>query len=97
MTKAQLINEIAVSTGFDKKTIVAVVEAMMRSVKKNLSEGENVYLRGFGTFYLKKRSAKVARNIASSTSVQVPAHSVAAFKPAAELALSVRDVKGKKK
>lgn len=96
MTKAELINEISIATGFDKKTIGAIVAATMRSVKKNLSEGENVYLRGFGTFYLKKRSAKVARNISSSTSIKVPAHSVAAFKPAAELALSVRNVKPNK-
>ena len=96
MTKADLINDIAIATGFDKKTIAVIVQGFMGSVKKNLAKGENVYLRGFGTFYLKKRSAKVARNIASSTSIKVPEHSVACFKAAAELALGVRGVKATK-
>lgn len=90
MTKAELINQIAISTGFDKTTISAVVESMMSNVKKSLNDGENVYLRGFGSFYLKKRAAKVARNITKNTSIRIPEHNIVAFKPAAEFAIEVR-------
>ena len=90
MTKAELINEIAIATGYDKMTITTVVEAYMNSVKKNLIEGENVYLRGFGTFQIKMRKAKIARNINASKSVPVPAHRVATFKPCQELANEIR-------
>ena len=96
MTKADPINEIAISTGYDKKTITTIVESMMNGVKKNLAKGENVYLRGFGSFILKKRAAKVARNISSNSSIKVPEHSVVSFKAAAELAKGVRGVKAKK-
>jgi len=90
MTKADLINDIAIATGYDKMTITSIVEAYMDSVKKNLIEGENVYLRGFGTFQIKLRKAKVARNINASKSVPVPAHRVATFKPCKELAQEMR-------
>ena len=90
MTKAQLVNELAISTGYDKTTISVVLEAFMEDVKKNLTEGENIYLRGFGTFLVKKRKAKIARNIGQSTSVHVPEHNIAAFKPAKEFALEMR-------
>lgn len=90
MTKADLVNEIAISTGFDKTTIGIIVESMMESVKKNLAKGENVYLRGFGSFITKTRAAKVARNISKNTSIKVPEHRIASFKPAAELAADVR-------
>ena len=96
MTKADLINEIAIQTGYDKTTIGIVVESMMATVKKNVSAGENVYLRGFGTFTTKTRRAKVARNISTNSSVHVPEHEIAIFKPAAELAEAVRDLKKKK-
>ena len=90
MTKAELINEMAISTGFDKTTIGIVVESFMQTVKKNLVKDENVYLRGFGSFITKTRKAKVARNIGKNMSVHVPAHRIAAFKPAAEFAAEVR-------
>ena len=93
MTKAELINEIAISTGFDKTTVSAIVESVMVNVKKSLCNGENVYLRGFGSFISKTRKAKVARNISTSTSIQVPEHKIAAFKPAAEFAQEMRNVK----
>ena len=96
MTKADLINEIAIASGYDKKSITVIVEGFMKGVKKNLAKGENVYLRGFGSFTLKKRAAKVARNITSSTSIRVPEHSVVSFKAAKELAAEVRPVKAKK-
>ena len=90
MTKADLINAIAIATGYDKLTITVVVEAHMASIKKSLLNGENVYLRGFGTFLTKKRKEKVARNIVRHTSVVVPEHRVAAFKPAASFAKELR-------
>ena len=97
MTKADLVNEIAIATGFDKTTISAVVESYMKIIKNSLNEGENVYLRGFGTFTTKTRKAKIARNITLNTSVPVPEHQIATFKPAAEFADSVRNVKKNKK
>ena len=93
MTKADLISEIAVSTGFDKKTVSVIVEGLMEDVKSNLAKGESIYLRGFGSFITKTRKAKIARNITMSTSIPVPEHQIAAFKPAAEFAAQVR--KGK--
>ena len=93
MTKAELITEIAISTGFDKTTISAIVESYMSHVKKCMAKGENVYLRGFGTFELKERKEKVARNITKRSTVVVPAHSVPAFKPAKEFKSAVEAVK----
>lgn len=90
MTKAELINEIAIATGYDKTSISIIVESMMRNVKKSVASGENVYLRGFGSFITKVRAAKVARNISKSISIQVPEHRIPAFKPAAEFMAEVR-------
>ena len=97
MTKAELITEIAISTGLDKTTISMVVEKFMSNVKKTMSKGENVYLRGFGTFLLKERKDKVARNITARSTVFVPGHSVPAFKPAAEFKEAVEKTKPMKK
>jgi DNA-binding protein HU-beta len=90
MTKADLINEIAISTGYDKTTISMVVESMMRTVKNSLLRDENVYLRGFGSFITKTRKAKIARNIGKNASIPVPEHRIAAFKPASEFAAKMR-------
>jgi DNA-binding protein HU-beta len=90
MTKAELINEMAISTGYDKKTIGVVVEEFMSKIKKSVAKGEPVFLRGFGTFTTKTRAAKVARNISKNTSVQVPAHKIAYFKAASDFASEVR-------
>lgn len=90
MTKADLINQIAISTGFDKSTISIVVESMMETVKDNVANGENVYLRGFGSFVTKTRAAKVARNISKNTSIEIPAHKIPFFKPSLEFAEIVK-------
>ena len=90
MTKADLINELAITTGYDKKTITVIVEGFMENVKNNVANGENVYLRGFGTFTFKQRAAKIARNISKNTSVAVPAHKIPFFKPADDFASLVR-------
>ena len=82
MTKADIVSDIKQKTGIDKATILTTVEAFMASVKGSLAEGENVYLRGFGSFILKKRAQKTARNISKNTTIIIPEHNIPAFKPA---------------
>lgn len=82
MTKAEIVNEIAKITGIDKVGVLAVVEQFMSVVKDSLAHGENVYLRGFGSFIVKERAEKTARNISRNTTIVIPAHKVPAFKPA---------------
>lgn len=82
MTKADLVAEIAGKTGIDKATALIAVEAFMDTVKGTMINGENVYLRGFGSFILKKRATKTARNISKNVSLIVPEHNIPAFKPA---------------
>lgn len=84
MTKQEIIAGISVQTGVEKVTAMAVVEALMESVRGSLARGENVYLRGFGTFHLKHRAEKVARDISKNTTIRVPAHDIPAFKPSKE-------------
>lgn len=84
MTKADIVNEISKSTGVDKTTVLSTVEAFMDIVKNSLSNEENVYLRGFGSFIVKKRAEKTARNISKNTTVIIPACNVPAFKPSKE-------------
>ena len=82
MTKADIVSQIAKETGIDKTTTLTVVEAFMEQVKDALSSEENVYLRGFGSFILKKRAQKTARNITQNTTLIIPEHNIPAFKPA---------------
>ena len=82
MTKADIVSEIAKKTGVEKTQIQTIVEAFMEEVKESLSKEENVYLRGFGSFIIKKRAQKVARNISKNTTITIPAHNIPAFKPA---------------
>jgi DNA-binding protein HU-beta len=82
MTKAEIVAEIAEKTGIEKITVQASVEAFMKSVKTNLSQGKNVYLRGFGSFIVKKRATKKGRNISRNTTIIIPEHFIPAFKPA---------------
>lgn len=90
MTKAEIVNEIAAQTGLDKSDILKAVEAFMETVKNSLTEGENVYLRGFGTFATKKRAEKVARDIMKNCAVVVPEHHIPAFKPSKTFTEQVR-------
>lgn len=87
MTKAEIVNEISLKTGTDRKEVLQIVEGFMESVKASLINGENVYLRGFGSFILKHRAEKVARNINKNTSVVIPAHDVPHFKPSKDFSL----------
>ncbi len=82
MTKAEIVNEIAKQTGIEKIQVQSVVEAFMESIKKSLAKGNPVYLRGFGSFIVKHRAQKAARNITAKTTLVIPAHDVPAFKPA---------------
>ena len=82
MTKADIVNEIAKNTGVDKASVLATVESFMEVVKDSLANKENVYLRGFGSFIVKKRAEKTARNISRNTTIIIPAHNIPSFKPA---------------
>ncbi len=82
MTKAEIIKKIVAETGLGNKEVAVVVEAFMEEVRNSLAEErENVYLRGFGTFHVKRRAAKTARNISKNTTIMVEAHDYPAFKP----------------
>ena len=82
MTKADIVNEIAKTTGIDKASVLETVEKFMETVKDSLANNENVYLRGFGSFVVKTRSQKTARNISKGTTLIIPEHKIPAFKPA---------------
>ncbi|MDR2556480.1 MAG: integration host factor subunit beta [Bacteroidales bacterium] len=82
MTKAEIVSAIADKTGIEKVTVWATVETFMDVVKENMGHGENIYLRGFGSFIIKKRKQKTGRNISKNTSIVIPAHNIPAFKPA---------------
>jgi DNA-binding protein HU-beta len=82
MTKADIVNKIASETGLEKNEVLKTVESMMSSIKGALSDGENVYLRGFGSFVVKERAAKTGRNISKNTTILIPAHNIPSFKPA---------------
>lgn len=90
MTKADIVSEIAKKTGAEKVQIQAIVEAFMEEVKGSLANNENVYLRGFGSFIIKKRAQKVARNISKNTTITIPEHNIPAFKPAKSFAAKVK-------
>ena len=90
MTKADIVIEITKKTGTDKQTVLNTIEAFMEVVKESLSEEENVYLRGFGSFIVKKRAQKTARNISKNSTIIIPEHNIPAFKPAKTFTLSVK-------
>ena len=82
MTKADIIAEIVASTGVAKKDVAVTIEAFMNVIRDNMVDGENIYLRGFGTFVVKKRAEKTARNISKNTTITIPAHNFPGFEPA---------------
>ena len=82
MTKADIVAEIAEKTGLEKVDVQTTVEAFMKEVKESLESGENVYLRGFGSFIIKERAKKTGRNISKNTTIIIPAHNIPSFKPA---------------
>lgn len=82
MTKAEIVAKISDKLGMEKADVQASVESFMTEVKGSLEEGENVYLRGFGSFIVKTRAEKTGRNISKNTTIKIPAHNIPAFKPA---------------
>ena len=81
MTKAELVNAIANKLGTEKNETQRIIEAFMQEIRTNMYNGDNVYLRGFGSFIIKTRAAKTGRNISKNTAIQIPAHNIPAFKP----------------
>lgn len=81
MTKDEIATEISNQTGVEKSVVKKTLEAFMKTVKSSVANGENVYLREFGSFIVKRRAAKTARNISKNTAIQIPAHNIPFFKP----------------
>jgi DNA-binding protein HU-beta len=92
MTKADIIAQIADETGLERLEVQKTVEAFMSVVKKNMADGNDVFLRGFGSFIVKKRAEKTGRNISKNQTIIIPAHNIPAFKPAK---VFVEEVKNK--
>ncbi|MFZ4463793.1 MAG: HU family DNA-binding protein [Bacteroidales bacterium] len=93
MTKAEIVADVASKTGVDKVAVQAVVESFMESVKNSMVTGENVYLRGFGSFIVKRRAEKTGRNISKNTTIIIPAHNIPSFKPAKTFTTQVKGQK----
>ena len=91
MTKAEIVNEVAKATGIEKIAVQSVVESFMEHVKDSLVKGNPVYLRGFGSFIIKHRAEKAARNITKKTTMTMPAHDIPAFKPAKVFVNAVKE------
>jgi len=81
MTKADIVNKISGKTGIEKLAVQTTVEEFMKTVRRSLEDGQNVYLRGFGSFVVKKRAQKTGRNISKNTTIIIPAHNIPSFKP----------------
>jgi DNA-binding protein HU-beta len=90
MTKADLVEEIHNKTSIEKEAIRTTIDEFIISVKSSLEKGENVYLRGFGSFIVKKRAKKLGRNISKGTTVIIPEHNIPFFKPSKEFVKLVR-------
>ena len=91
MTKADIVNEISKKTGIEKVTVQKTVEAFMETVKDSLVSNQNVYLRGFGSFIVKKRAQKKARNISKNTTIVIPEHFIPSFRPSKKFANKVKE------
>lgn len=91
MTKADIVNEISRSTGVEKATVLQTIEKFMEVMKDTMADGNNVYLRGFGSFIIKTRKAKTARNISKNTTILIPEHKIPAFKPSKVFLEQVKD------
>jgi DNA-binding protein HU-beta len=91
MRKADLVNSISEKTGVPKVDVLVALEAFFKEVKESLSEGENVYIRGFGSFVVKKRAKKIGRHIKKNKAIEIPAHYIPSFKPAKVFVEMVKD------
>ena len=90
MTKAEIVANISENSGIEKADVLRVVEDFMVEVKDSLNQGNNVYIRGFGSFIVKERAEKTGRNISKNTTIKIPAHNIPAFKPAKVFVESVK-------
>lgn len=90
MTKADIVNEITKNTGIDRAAVLTTIEAFMETVKDSLAREENVYLRGFGSFVLKRRAQKTARNISKNTTIIIPEHYIPAFRPSKNFKIDIK-------
>lgn len=93
MTKADVVAQVSEMTGVEKTTVLNIVEAFMAAVKDDMVNGNEVFLRGFGSFIIKERAEKTARNISKNTTMIIPAHNIPAFKPAKTFADAVANGK----
>ena len=93
MTKAEVISEIADKTGIEKTDVAATVEAFFKVVKDSMSNGNNIYVRGFGSFVNKKRAKKVARNISKNTAIIIDEHFIPSFKPSKSFVHKIKNSK----
>lgn len=93
MTKAELVSEVSAKTGIEKVVVQETVESMMKVIKNSLMNKQNVYLRGFGSFIVKKRAQKTGRNISKNTTIIIPEHVIPAFKPAKTFVEKVKSSK----
>ena len=91
MTKAEIVNEVAKATGIEKIAVQTVIESFMECVKDSLAKGNPVYLRGFGSFIIKHRAQKAARDITQRTTMTIPEHDIPAFKPAKVFVAAVKE------
>ncbi|MEJ7609634.1 MAG: HU family DNA-binding protein [Ferruginibacter sp.] len=99
MRKADLINRISDKTGIPKVDVLVTLETMFKEIKSSLASGENLYVRGFGSFIIKKRAAKIGRNIKKNVAVAIPEHFIPAFKPSKEFMKEIKnsDIKAEPK
>ena len=91
MTKADIVTEISRETGIEKVTVQKTIEAFMESIKESMIGGEDVYLRGFGSFIVKKRAEKKARNISKNTTIVIPEHFIPSFRPSKKFVNKVKN------
>ena len=91
MTKADIVNEISRTTGIEKAAVQTTVEAFMEAIKGSVIDGKNVYLRGFGSFVVKKRAEKTARNISKNVTIKIPEHFIPSFKPSKSFVNQVKE------
>ncbi len=92
MRQSDLINNISDKTGIPKVDVLVTVESLIKEIKTNIAKGENIYIRGFGSFITKKRAAKIGRNIKKNVAVHIPEHYIPAFKPSKEFVNEVKQM-----
>ena len=93
MTKAEIVAQVSRQSGIEKAVVQTVVETFMENVKESMIAGDDVFLRGFGSFIIKRRAEKRARNISKNTTIKIPAHNIPAFKPAKSFVNAVKENK----